>query len=84
MEAYTTNTRRIVDRFVHHKITFPECIVAIDAALPRIFKKIDSGQLPSLRAVMLTNNARIMEEMEIRERSRKYQRDRYQRYKLLK
>jgi hypothetical protein len=43
VEAYTAKTRRIVDRFVHHKINFTECILAIDAALPRIFKKSTLG-----------------------------------------
>ncbi len=70
-------TRRIVDRFIHRKISFAECIVAIDSALPRIFKKIASKDLPALRAMMLTNNARIMEVMERREQDRKLNRKRY-------
>jgi hypothetical protein len=70
MEAYKGETRKIVRRFIHHKIRFPECIAALDAALAVLIPNLRPEQLPDLRGVMLANNARVMMEMEKREQGR--------------
>jgi hypothetical protein len=71
MEVYKRETQEIVNRFLGHRLTFPDCIAALDAALTGLVPKLKPDQLPELRAVMLANNARVMTEMERRERARK-------------
>ncbi len=71
MEVYKRETQEIVNRFLHHRLKFPDCIAALDAALTGLVPKLKPEQLPELRAVMLANNARVMTEMEKRERARK-------------
>jgi hypothetical protein len=71
MEVYKRETQEIVHRFLGHRLTFPDCIAALDAALAGLVPKLKPEQLPELRAVMLANNARVMKEMEKRERARK-------------
>jgi len=71
MEVYKRETQEIVNRFLGHRLTFPNCIAALDAALAGLVPKPKPDQLPELRAVMLANNARVMAEMEKRERARK-------------
>jgi hypothetical protein len=71
VEVYKSETREIVDRFLHRRIRFPPCIAALDAALAGLIPRLLYEQLPELRTTMLTNNAKVMQEMERRERIRK-------------
>ena len=71
VEAYKTETHKVLERFLHHSFTFPECISALDSALAAVIPKLKPSQLPELRAVMLENNERVMKEMGKRERARK-------------
>jgi hypothetical protein len=66
MEAYESQTREVVNHFLHYGLSFPDCISALDAALADLVPRLSDGQLPALRAVMLANNARVMSEMERR------------------
>ena len=66
MEVYKSETREVIMRFFDHKLSFPECIAALDAALADLVPRLQDGQLPTLRAVMLTNNEIVMKEMERR------------------
>ena len=68
MEVYKAETREVLHRFLGHRLRFPDCIAALDAALAGLIPKLTPEQLPELRAVMLANNARIMKEMERRVR----------------
>ena len=63
MEVYERETEEIIRRFLAHKITFPECIAALDASLARLIPHLQPMQLDDLREVMLANNAKVMEEM---------------------
>jgi hypothetical protein len=78
MEAYKKRTQEVVDLFRRRELSFPECIAALDAALTKLMRTLDAEELPALRAVMLATNARIMKEMERRERKRIKQRERRQ------
>jgi hypothetical protein len=71
MKVYRNETQEVLRRFLAHKFKFPECIAALDAALAGLTPKLTPEQLPELRAVILENNARVMREMERRERVRK-------------
>ena len=63
MEAYKRETNSVVSRFVIDQITFEACIYSLDAALVRFIARMKPKQLNELRAVMLANNAQVMEEM---------------------
>src|ERR1019366_9761816 len=56
----------VIDRFVGHKLSFPECTAALDAALARLVPKLNGGHLASLRALMLANSEAVTREIERR------------------
>jgi hypothetical protein len=66
MESYKRETQAVIERFLKHEISFPDCIAALDAALAQLIPSLTSEQLPSLRALMLANNDIVMKEMERR------------------
>jgi hypothetical protein len=66
MEAYKSETQKVIKLFLAHRISFPDCISALDAALAKFIPRMHREELPALRAVMLTNNERVMKEMERR------------------
>ncbi len=66
MEVYKQETKIVVDRFLHHRISFAKCVAALDAALAGLIPKLTSEQIAPLRAVMLANNETVMKEMERR------------------
>jgi hypothetical protein len=66
MKVYRRETKGIVSHFLLHELSFPECISALDAALARFIPRLQPGQVPRLRALMLANNKIVMKEMERR------------------
>jgi len=66
MEAYRAETRKIVRRFLNHRLSFPNCIAALDAALADLIPRLQSKDIPALRVEMLANNEVVMKEMERR------------------
>ena len=66
VQVYKNETRKIIRRFLAHRLSFPECIAALDAALAELTPRLTGGQLPELRALMLANNEEVMKEMERR------------------
>jgi hypothetical protein len=66
MEAYKSETRKVIKRFLAHRLSFPDCIAALDAALASFIPRMHREELPALRAVILANNERVMKEMERR------------------
>jgi hypothetical protein len=60
VEVYKSETHEVLERFLHHSFTFPECITALDSALAALIPKLKPSQLPELHAVMLANNDRVM------------------------
>jgi len=66
MEVYKRETEELIRRFLDHKLSFPECIAALDAALADLTPRLAPEQLPALRALMLENNDMVMKEMERR------------------
>jgi hypothetical protein len=71
MQVYKSETQEVLSRFLHHRLKFPDCIAALDAALAGVIPKLKPEQLPELRAIMLANNERVVKEMGRRERVRK-------------
>jgi hypothetical protein len=71
VEVYERETDKIIRRFLARRISFPECIAALDAALADLIPRLQEGQLPRLRVVMLAKNEIVMNEMERRGPSHK-------------
>jgi hypothetical protein len=66
VEVYKSETREVVNRFLHYRISFPNCIAALDAALSGLVPSLTGEQIAPLRAIMLANNKTVMTEMERR------------------
>jgi len=56
VETYRLLTRQVIDRFLDHRLSFPDCIAALDAALADFMSRFNPEQLDSIRALMLANN----------------------------
>ena len=69
MEVFERETSKIVKRFLARKLSFPECIAALDATLTRLVPTLTGEQIARLRIVMLANNEIVMKEMERRGRT---------------
>ena len=72
MDAYKRATKRALNSFLRRKISFPDCIHALDAALAKAIPRLKPEELPDLRAVLLANNGTVMKEMQLREAARKH------------
>jgi hypothetical protein len=66
VEVYERETEEIIKRFLARRLSFPDCIAALDAALARLVPTLTGDQIPRLRIVMLANNEIVMKEMERR------------------
>ena len=66
VRAYERKTREILSRFVCHRLTFPECISALDAELSNLLLRIAEKEIPRLRVMLLANLARVHIELERR------------------
>ena len=63
VEVYKSETKVVIRRFLVHNLSFQNTIAALDAALAGVLPRLQPEQLDELRAVMLANNATVMEEM---------------------
>jgi CRP/FNR family transcriptional regulator, cyclic AMP receptor protein len=66
MEAYKAETRELIKRFLKHKLSFQDCLAALDSALADLTSRMTGEQIAPLRAPILENNAIVMKEMERR------------------
>ena len=66
MEVYKSETKEVLSRFLGRRLSFPDCIAALDAALAGLLPRLRPEELPALRELMLANNAIVMKEMERR------------------
>ena len=63
MELYERETQNVVERFLGHTLSFPDCIAALDAALAELIPRLNGEQIARLRIVMLANNEIVTKEM---------------------
>jgi hypothetical protein len=63
MEVYKSESREIIRRFLARRLTFPQCVTALDAALAGV-PILTGDELAQLRVVVLANNETVMKEME--------------------
>jgi hypothetical protein len=66
VEAYKRETEEIIKRFLAHRLRFPQCIAALDAALADLVPRLTGEELSELRAVVMANNEIVMKEKERR------------------
>src|ERR1035437_10870048 len=66
MEVYKGETREVIKRFLNHRLSFPDCIAALDAAFRSLTPRLTGEQFAPLRALILENNDMVMKEMERR------------------
>jgi len=66
VEVYKSETQEVLRRFLVKRLSFPECICALDAALAGLIPRLTCEQLDPLRVLMLANNDVVMREMERR------------------
>jgi len=63
MEVYEHETQNVVESFLGHALSFPDCIAALDAALADLIPRLKGEQIARLRIVMLANNEIVTKEM---------------------
>jgi CRP/FNR family transcriptional regulator, cyclic AMP receptor protein len=66
MDAYESVTREVIKRFLKHRLSFYDCMAALDAALADLTSRLTDQQIAPLRALILENNDIVMKEMERR------------------
>src|SRR5580704_8709222 len=66
MEVYKRETREVIKRFLGHRLSFPACVAALDAAFADLMPRLTSEQFAPLRSLILENNNMVMKEMERR------------------
>jgi hypothetical protein len=66
MQLLERETQEVIKRFLDGRLSCPECIAALDAALAGLIPTLTADQLPRLRIVVLANNEIVMKEMERR------------------
>ena len=71
MEVYKSETKEVLSRFLGRRLSFPDCIAALDAALAGLLPRLRPDELPALRELVLANNAIVMTEMERRGQRKK-------------
>lgn len=71
MEVYKNETKEVLSRFLARRLSFADCIAALDAALAGLLPRLRPEELPALRELMLANNAIVMKEMERRGQRKK-------------
>ena len=67
VRVYERETQDVIKRFVRHKLSFAQCIAALDAAMMRVAPDLNDGNLSSLHALMLANSEAMTRETERRE-----------------
>jgi CRP/FNR family cyclic AMP-dependent transcriptional regulator len=66
MEVFKRETREIIKRFFDHRLSFEECLAALDDALAGFTPRLADEKIAALRALVLENNDIVMKEMERR------------------
>jgi hypothetical protein len=66
METYERRTQGVIELFLSRRMSFPDCIAALDAALAVLIPSLKGEQIARLRIVMLANNEIVMKEMQKR------------------
>jgi hypothetical protein len=66
VDVYQSECREVIKRFVERRLSFPQCIVALDSALADLIPRLTGAQIAALRCLAAANNEIVMKEMEKR------------------
>jgi CRP-like cAMP-binding protein len=66
MEVYKSETREAIKCFLRRRLSFQDCLAALDTALADLTSRATGEQIASLRPLILENNDIVMKEMERR------------------
>jgi hypothetical protein len=66
VKVFANETREIIRRFLFQRLSFPQCVAALDDALADLTLRATPEQLDSVHDLVLANNRLVMEEMERR------------------
>jgi CRP/FNR family transcriptional regulator, cyclic AMP receptor protein len=66
MDVYKSETREAIKRFLERRISFLDCIAALNAALADLTPRLTAEQMAPLDALMSENNDIVMKELERR------------------
>ena len=72
MEAYRAQTREVIGRFLDGKLSVPDCIAALDAALAALIPRLTPELIVPLCTLMLANHEIVVKEMERRAHPRRH------------
>ena len=65
-QSYKSETREVIKRFLRHRLSFHDCMAALEAALADLTCRATGKQITSLRPLIMENNDIVMKEMERR------------------
>jgi len=68
MQVYQRETQEILKRFREGRISFRECIAALDAALAGLSPQPTEEELKSIKALLAAKIETVMHEMHVMER----------------
>jgi CRP/FNR family transcriptional regulator, cyclic AMP receptor protein len=63
VEVYKRATRKVIRRFRDQRLSFPDCIAALDAALADLTLRLTDEQIVAARPLIMENNDIVMKEM---------------------
>jgi hypothetical protein len=63
LAAYKRETGEAIALFLDDKLSFPNCMAALEAALARLIPRVRREHYSAIRALMLENNEIVMKEM---------------------
>jgi CRP/FNR family transcriptional regulator, cyclic AMP receptor protein len=63
MDVYKSEAREVIKRFLNYRLSFDECLAALDDALADLASRASKEQIASLRPLILENNDVVMNEM---------------------
>ena len=71
LDAYKRETGEAIALFLDNKLSFPDCMAALEAALGHLIPRLRREHYSAIRALMLENNEIVMKEMERRANQRR-------------
>jgi len=66
MDTFRSKTREAIKSFLDRKLSFPDCMAALNAALADLTPRLTGEQIGPLRVLIAENNDIVMKEMERR------------------
>ena len=71
LDAYKREAGEAIALFLDDKLSFPDCMAALEATLAHLIPRLRREHYSAIRALMLENNEIVMKEMERRVNQRR-------------